>query len=94
MDVAQRIRAWRHAMGLTQERFAAHAGVPRRTLIGYENAEREPGTSSLAAIARTGVNMTWLLTGEGEMRDAAREKPLQGKELRVIAGEGLSLIHI
>lgn len=26
-----------------------------------------PGGEALAAIARTGVNMTWLLTGEGEM---------------------------
>lgn len=36
-------------------------------MVGYENAEREPGASALAGIAQTGVNMTWLLTGEGRM---------------------------
>jgi transcriptional regulator with XRE-family HTH domain len=66
--LAERIKAWRHALGLTQDEFARRAGIPKRTLVGYENAEREPGSAALAAIAKTGVNMTWLLTGEGEMR--------------------------
>ncbi|WP_114650237.1 helix-turn-helix domain-containing protein [Pseudothauera hydrothermalis] len=66
-ELAQRIKAWRHALGLTQDEFARRAGIPKRTLVGYENAEREPGSSALAAIARTGVDMRWLLTGEGEM---------------------------
>lgn len=71
MDIANRIKAWRHALGVTQDEFARRAGIPKRTLVGYENAEREPGAAALAAIARTGVNMTWLLTGEGEMRPEA-----------------------
>lgn len=65
--LAERIKAWRHALGLTQDEFARRAGIPKRTLVGYENAEREPGSAALAAIARTGVDMRWLLTGEGEM---------------------------
>jgi transcriptional regulator with XRE-family HTH domain len=78
-DLAQRIKAWRHALGLTQDEFARRAGIPKRTLVGYENSEREPGSSALAAIAKTGVNMTWLLTGEGEMLPAAAERgPRQG----------------
>ncbi len=68
-------------MGLTQEQFAALAGMPKRTLVGYENAEREPGSSSLAAIARTGVNMTWLLTGEGEMRPSPAPEPESDQQL-------------
>ncbi|MFZ5884926.1 MAG: helix-turn-helix domain-containing protein [Chloroflexota bacterium] len=67
MSIRDRLKEWRHALGLTQEQFASRAGIPKRTLIGYENGEREPGASALAAIARTGANMTWLLTGEGEM---------------------------
>ena len=68
MSLAHRLRAWRHALGLTQEQFAQRCGLPKRTIIGYENEEREPGSAALAAIAKTGVNMNWLLTGEGEMR--------------------------
>jgi len=66
-DIARRIKAWRHALGLTQEEFARRSGIPKRTIVGYENAERDPGSAALAAIAKTGVNMTWLLTGEGQM---------------------------
>jgi len=68
ISLAHRLKAWRHALGLTQEQFAQRCGLPKRTVIGYENGEREPGSAALAAIARTGVNMNWLLTGEGEMR--------------------------
>jgi transcriptional regulator with XRE-family HTH domain len=66
-EIADRIRQVRRALGLTQEALARRAGIPKRTLVGYENSEREPGAAALAAIAKTGVNMTWLLTGEGEM---------------------------
>lgn len=68
MSVAERIRIWRQALGLTQGQFADRTGIPRRTLIGYENEERFPGGESLTAIAHTGVNMNWLLTGQGEMQ--------------------------
>jgi transcriptional regulator with XRE-family HTH domain len=67
MSIAHRLKAWRHALGLTQEQFAQRCGLPKRTVIGYENDEREPGSAALAAIAKTGVNMNWLITGEGEM---------------------------
>lgn len=67
MDLANRIKAWRHALGLTQDEFAKLAGMSKATLVGYEVGQRKPGADALAAIARTGVDMRWLLTGEGEM---------------------------
>jgi len=67
LQIGDRIKEWRRALGLTQEQFAKRCGLPQRTLVGYENHEREPGGAALAAIARTGVNTNWLLTGEGEM---------------------------
>lgn len=75
MQIDARIKAWRHALGLTQDEFARRSGIPKRTLVGYENAEREPGASALAAIAKTGCNMTWLLTGEGDMRSQTSMEP-------------------
>lgn len=80
-SLADRIKAWRHALGMTQEEFAARAGIPKRTLVGYENAEREPGSQALAAIARTGVNMTWLLTGEGEMLPPADREAQKNQDI-------------
>ncbi|MFZ5884565.1 MAG: helix-turn-helix domain-containing protein [Chloroflexota bacterium] len=67
MDMNARIKAWRHALGLTQDEFARKAGMSKASLVGYEVGQRKPGSEALAAIARTGANMTWLLTGEGEM---------------------------
>ncbi len=72
MGIADRIKAWRNALGLTQDEFARRAGIPKRTLVGYENSEREPGAAALAAIAKTGCNINWLLTGEGEMLPETR----------------------
>ena len=67
MELNDRIKAWRHALGLTQDEFARKAGMSKASLVGYEVGQRKPGSEALAAIARTGANMTWLLTGEGEM---------------------------
>jgi transcriptional regulator with XRE-family HTH domain len=83
MELHERIKAWRHALGLTQEEFAKRAGISKATLVGYEVGQRKPGAEALAAIARTGVNMTWLLTGEGEMLPRA-SPPV----LRVLEGKG------
>jgi len=86
MSIQQRIKDWRHALGMTQEQFASRAGIPKRTLVGYENGEREPGAAALSAIARTGANMTWLLTGEGEMLP---ERP-QTQQTRALQSDSVS----
>lgn len=62
-----RLKALRRALSLSQEEFAKLYGIPLPSLVGYEVGSRKPGAGALAAIARTGVNLTWLLTGEGEM---------------------------
>jgi len=89
-DLAVRLKTWRHALGLTQDEFARRSGLPKRTIVGYENSEREPGAAALAAIAKTGVNMTWLLTGEGEMlprrSDKNESNQLDGVSLEALAG--------
>ena len=79
-EIATRIKAWRHALGLTQDEFSKRTGLPKRTIVGYENNEREPGAAALAAIAKTGVNMTWLLTGDGEMLPAKSEKTTENQQ--------------
>ena len=73
MDVAERIRTWRESIGSTQAQFSEQTGIPLRTLKGYEAGERLPGTEALIAIAKTGVNATWLLTGEGRMQAESEE---------------------
>jgi transcriptional regulator with XRE-family HTH domain len=78
MDIGGRLKALRDALGLTQAQFAARIGLPKATLVGYEVGQRKPGADALAAISRSGVNMTWLLTGEGDM--FARSSPRESAE--------------
>jgi len=65
--IGSRIKAWRHSLGLTQAQFAERIGVHIGVLKKYEQGLNIPGGDALSAIAKTGVNMNWLLTGEGEM---------------------------
>lgn len=67
MSIADRIKRWRNHLGMTQGQLAAASGIPKATLVGYENAQREPGAAALAALGKTGCDLTWLVTGEGEM---------------------------
>lgn len=65
--IGSRLRQWRIALGLTQAQLAERLGVHIGVLKKYEQGLNVPGGEALAAIARTGVDMRWLLTGEGEM---------------------------
>ena len=67
MAIHERIKIWRSYLGLSQSAFCEKTGIPIRTLKGYEAGTRHPGSEALAAMASTGLNINWLLTGEGEM---------------------------
>ncbi|AAP96457.1 XRE family transcriptional regulator [[Haemophilus] ducreyi] len=47
--------------------FSELTGLPYRTIQGYIGGEREPNAEGMAAIAKVGVNLNWLVSGEGEM---------------------------
>lgn len=65
--LGSRLKALRQALGRTQAEMSASSGIPLPTLKKYEGSDREPGAEALAAMARTGVNLHWLLTGQGSM---------------------------
>jgi transcriptional regulator with XRE-family HTH domain len=62
--IAERLREERKRLGLTQERFGAEGGVGKLAQLNYEKGERSPGAAYLSAIARAGVDVSYVLTGE------------------------------
>jgi transcriptional regulator with XRE-family HTH domain len=71
-DFAERLRLWRKGvLEMSQEQFAEATGVHLSAIRKYEKRHSVPSTESLLAIASTGVDIHWLLTGEGDMRAPA-----------------------
>lgn len=63
MDIAERLRSERERLGLTQTEFAALAGVGRKTQFNYESGGSGPDASYLAAVARAGADVLYVITG-------------------------------
>lgn len=66
-NIAERLKAWRKHLGMTQEEFSARTGLHIGVVRKYENNINVPGGDALAAIGKTGVNLNWLVMGEGPM---------------------------
>ena len=96
-DIAARLRLWRKdVLEMTHVRFAEATGVHLSAIRKYEGRHSVPSGESLLAIASTGVDLHWLLTGEGDMRAPSSTGDSDAKteadaELvrRLIAIEGL-----
>jgi len=66
--IGDRLRDARELKGMEQAALAQKAGVVTRTLQRWEKGEQVPDGLSLTTIAKvTGVQPSWLLTGDGEM---------------------------
>ncbi len=65
MIIGNRIRYIRDS--LSQPKFAKKIGVTRNTVSGYENNNIVPAGRALLQIHKIfGININWLLTGEGD----------------------------
>ena len=53
---------------------------------GYIGGEREPNAEGMSGIAKAGVNLNWLVSGEGEMFQAVMPKnTISEQEEKLIA---------
>ncbi|WP_141056310.1 MULTISPECIES: helix-turn-helix domain-containing protein [Tepidiphilus] len=74
--IADRLRMWRMHLGLTQKEFSSLTGLHIGVVRKYENGVNVPGGEALVAIAKTGVNLNWLLLGQGDMcAETSSESP-------------------
>ncbi|WP_421579079.1 helix-turn-helix domain-containing protein [Shinella sp. M31] len=59
-----------------REAFAGRLGISKAALAYYERGERTPDASVLAAYREVfGVNISWLVTGRGDMFDDPAKAP-------------------
>ncbi|MEW5729130.1 MAG: helix-turn-helix transcriptional regulator [Pseudomonadota bacterium] len=64
-QVAERLKAAREALHMTQPAFAAKCGVSMRAYQDYEAGKRLPGPDVLQAAVGLGIDVNWLLSGVG-----------------------------
>lgn len=74
MCISERLRQVCEAKNWKIKDFAEQTGIAYRTLQGYVGGEREPNAEGMTAIAKAGVNLNWLVSGEGEMFQIATQE--------------------
>ena len=57
-------------IGLSQAEIAALGGLSNKTQLGYESDVRSPDANYLAALAKVGVDVLYVITGERSVQSA------------------------
>ncbi len=66
--VAERLREFRAAVGLTQREVASLCGLGKRTIIYWEMGEREIKCTKLVPLSEEyDLDFNWLILGKGNM---------------------------
>ncbi len=61
--IGERLKAERERLGFTQPAFGAIGGVQKLAQLKYEKGERFPGADYLAAVAKVGADILYIVTG-------------------------------
>ena len=64
MPIGKRLREERERLGLSQPAFAAVAGTTKQTLFSWETGKTAPDGFQLSALATTGADVLYILTGQ------------------------------
>jgi transcriptional regulator with XRE-family HTH domain len=71
--LAERLKLVRGSLGFErQEDFAERLGRSRNSISSYERGKAAPDGETLMRLASLGINIQWLLTGEGEMLNGSK----------------------
>ncbi len=86
MCISERLRQVCEVKNWKITDFAEQTGIAYRTIQGYIGGEREPNAEGMSGIAKVGVNLNWLVSGEGEMFQAITPKnTISEQEEKLIA---------
>lgn len=75
-SIADRLHAAREQTGMSQADFGALAGVKRNAQMNYENGSRTPDAVYLAALAKHGIDVGYVVTGEIQSARLAPDEAL------------------
>ena len=68
IDIRDRLKQIREALKMSQKELAsAFGGVPVSAISKYERGEVKPSFEMIAKYGSIGVDVNWLLTGQGSM---------------------------
>ena len=74
LKIGERIKLVREQQKLSQKTFAEKCGnVPSTTISKYEQGLIKPSAEILSKMGYMGININWLLTGEGEIMQGKGE---------------------
>ena len=68
MGIGDRLKEERERLRLNQTDFAALAGASKNSQYNYEKGERSPDANYLAAAAKCGVDVLYVVTGTRQIR--------------------------
>ena len=86
MCISERLRQVCETKNWKITDFAEQAGIAYRTMQGYIGGEREPNAEGMLGISRAGVNLNWLVSGEGDMFQTETQKnEMSEQEEKLIA---------
>ena len=75
--IGERIARFRTHLGMTQQELADAVDGTKRGLQGNEEGKALPNSKMLLGLVDLGLNLNWLMTGDGSMVDAVKEVPNQ-----------------
>ncbi|OOF35771.1 helix-turn-helix domain-containing protein [Rodentibacter heidelbergensis] len=86
MCISERLKQVCEAKNWKIKDFAEQTGIAYRTLQGYIGGEREPNAEGMTGIAKAGVNLNWLVSGEGEMfQNVEQETAISEQEEKLLS---------
>ena len=80
MCISERLRQVCEVKNWKITDFAEQAGIAYRTMQGYIGGEREPNAEGMLGIAKAGVNLNWLVSGEGETVETLTQKNVMSEQ--------------
>lgn len=83
LSIGERLKNERLRLGKNQTELAIIGGVGKTTQINYEKDERSPDATYLAAIAKIGADVLYVITGEYAMTYA---DGLSDQEAKLVSG--------